>query len=249
MVLRIGHIRTFAASASILCSVSLIFSLSEDTLVRWLARAAIGFCFAILYIIMESWLTERSSNDNRGLIFSIYTTINLAVITAGQLALTLATPKEFFLFALAAILVSFSTVPVAMSAVVALAPLTSIHIRLIYLFERSPLGVSGCFGVRLANGVFRTLGPVFAQHGPENTSGVAIFLNLAVIPGALSQLPLGNLSDRMDRRRIIMAAGIGAAAGAGILLVTSKFWPSALYWNAFVLVFLAFPSTLCVLPI
>ena len=241
LVKRVGHIRTFAAMAAVYGSLCLTFSVLDSTLVWWLARTGTGFSVAVLFIVIESWLNERSTNENRGLIFSVYTAINLTVITVGQMILTMASPKEFLLFALAAILVSLSMVPIALSTAVAPAPLKSIRIRLGYLFERSPVGVVGSLGVGLTNGAFWTMGPIFIQQDSGNASGPAIFMSIAVLAGALGQWPLGKLSDRVDRRRVIIGACVGAMLGAVFLVVASHFLPGTLYLGAIFFGCFSFP--------
>jgi MFS family permease len=229
VVRRVGHIRTFAALVSLATGLVLVHGMFVAPAVWWLARMATGCCFAGLYMVIESWLNEKASNENRGLVFSAYTCINLTVIAAGQMMLPLRPVSDFFLFALAAILISVSTLPVAMTTATAPAPIASVHIRLRHLYRLSPVAVIGCFGVGLANGAFWTLGPVFAQRDVTDARAVALFMSAAVLAGALGQWPFGRLSDRMDRRRVIVAAAIGSAAAAVCLILAGRFWPGGLY--------------------
>ena len=208
LVRRAGHIRCFAALVAIASCVVLLHSLFLSPALWWGLRALTGFCFAVLYMVIESWLNEKSTNETRGLIFSLYTIINLTVITIGQLMLGLDQPENFQLFILASILVSLAAVPVAMTRAEAPAPPKSVRIRLRHLYRLSPVGAVGCLVVGLANGSFWALAPVFAQDKGASTWGVAIFMSVAVIAGALAQYPLGRLSDKMDRRKVIIAAGL-----------------------------------------
>lgn len=216
LIRRAGHIRAFTALVAIASCVVLLHSLFLNAYLWWALRAMTGFCFAVLYMIIESWLNEKSTNDTRGFVFSLYTIINLTVITIGQLMLGLDRPEGFPLFLLASILVSLAAVPVALTRAEAPAPVSSVRLRLKHLYQLSPVGVIGCLAVGLANGSFWALAPVFAQNKGANTWGVAIFMSTAVIAGALGQWPLGRLSDKMDRRRVIVGAACGAAI-AGLL--------------------------------
>jgi len=218
LIRRAGHIRAFAALVAIASCVVLVHSLFLNPYLWWLLRAMTGFCFAALYMIIESWLNEKSTNDTRGFVFSLYTVINLTVITIGQLMLGLDRPEGFPLFLLASILVSLAAVPVALTKAEAPAPVRSVKLRLLHLYRLSPVGVVGCLAVGLANGSFWALAPVFAQEKGADPWGVAVFMSVAVLAGALSQWPLGRLSDKMDRRRVIIGAAVGAAT-AGILFV------------------------------
>ncbi len=241
VVRRAGHIRSFAAMVAIASSVALLHALVVDAYAWWILRMTTGFCFAVLYMVIESWLNERSTNENRGLIFSIYTIINLTVITIGQLMLMLDDPWSFPLFSLASILVSLAAVPIALTTAQAPAPIEAVRIRFAYLYKLSPVGVMGCFAVGLANGAFWSLAPVFAQTEDSSTARVALFMSVAVIAGALGQWPLGRLSDRMDRRKVIVLAAFGAAlAGVG-MTVFNPFWDWAIFVFIFLFGLFAFP--------
>jgi len=219
LVRPVGHIRAFTALVSIASTTAIAHVLLTDAVVWWLLRAVTGFCFAALYMIIESWLNERATNQNRGAIFSIYTIINLTVLTAGQMMITLDTPASFVLFALASILVSLAAVPVAMTTAPAPAPIATVHIRIRHLYRISPVGFVGGLIVGLANGAFWSLGPLYAQGIGLDTTGIAIFMSAVVLAGAVGQWPIGYLSDRRDRRLVIVAGGIGAMAAAIALAV------------------------------
>ena len=217
LIRRVGHIRTFAALVSIVCALTLLHGLVDEKFVWWLARGLTGICFATIYVVIESWLNDRSTNENRGMIFSVYTVICLTVITTGQLAVMIASPMDFTLLAIAAILISLAAVPIVVSVATAPTPPATVTIRIRYLFERSHVAVVACFGVGMTNGAFWTLAPVFAQRDTPGTEAAAIFMSAAVIAGAAGQLPLGFLSDRMDRRLVIIGASMGASIGATAL--------------------------------
>lgn len=218
LIRRAGHIRAFAALVAVASCVVLVHSLVLEPHLWWVLRAMTGFCFAALYMIIESWLNEKSTNETRGFVFSLYTIINLTVMTIGQLMLTLDRPEDFPLFMLASILVSLATVPIALTKAQAPAPIRSVKIRLLHLYRLSPVGVVGCLAVGVANGSFWSLAPVFAQEKGADTWGVAVFMSVAVLAGALGQWPLGRLSDKMDRRKVIIGAAC-CAAFAGLLFV------------------------------
>jgi MFS family permease len=192
-------------------------------------------------MIIESWLNEKSSNENRGFVFSLYTIINLTVVTIGQLMLGLDRPESFPLFLLASILVSLAAVPIALTRAEAPAPVRSVKIRLRHLYRLSPVGVIGCLAVGLANGSFWALAPVFAQDKGADTWGVAIFMSVAVIAGALGQWPLGQLSDKMDRRRVIIGSACGSAIAGVLFVLWAPPWGPGLLALVFLFGLFAFP--------
>lgn len=238
LVRRVGHIRTFTAMASIVAAVSLGHGLIALPWPWWTMRAVTGFCFAVLYIVIESWLNERSTNETRGTVLSAYLFINLTVITVGQMMITLSDPAELNLFALASILVSAAVVPVALSAAAAPQPIETVRVRVSRIYRASPVAFAGCLGVGLANGAFWTLAPLFVQRSGFDITAVALFMSATVLGGAAGQWPAGFLSDRMDRGRlIVIMSGMSGLLGIAHIVSGSISLPallgSAAAWGAF----------------
>jgi MFS family permease len=220
LVARSGHIRAYLAMTALASVVVLLHALYVEPVAWWALRAVTGYCFAVLYVVIESWLNACSNNRTRGTVFSVYTTINLTVITAGQMMLGFASPETFTLFAFAAILVSLAALPVAFTRKASPLQPEFVYPRIAKLYRISPVGVAGCFAVGLANGAFWGLGPVFAQNVGFNVSEIAVFMSAVVLGGALAQWPLGGLSDRIDRRLVmIVAAIIAMLAGVVLMLI------------------------------
>ena len=214
---RVGHIRTFTTMSAIATACILGFGLQQAPLVWWVLRASSGVCFAVLYVVIESWLNERATNETRGLILSAYLIINLTVITIGQMLVTVASPSTFTLFALTAILISLGAVPVALTRAIAPAPPAALRPRLGVLFTNSPVGFVACLAVGVCNGAFWALSPMFAHDSGMGVRGIALFMSATVIGGAIGQWPFGWLSDNMDRRRVIVACCVGASLIAAAL--------------------------------
>lgn len=217
IVRRVGHIRSFAVLAAIGACVVLLFELVVHPLVWIVLRMLSGFCFAGLYMVIESWLNESAENSNRGQIFSTYMVINLTAITLGQLMLPLGDPARYELFAVTAIAITLALVPIGLTTSTAPQPIRQVQLRLGRLYRMSPVGLAGCFFVGLANGAFGGLGAVFADSIGMSTTGIALFMSAALVGGALVQLPLGRLSDRIDRRQVI-AMSCGFAMIFGLVL-------------------------------
>lgn len=135
LIRRAGHIRAFTALASIASATALFHALATDPVVWWCLRMVVGFCFAGLYLIIESWLNERASNQNRGLVMGIYTMIVLSMNVVGQMLLILGDPQSFVLFAAVSILISLAAVPVALTASVPPTPLAEATLRPIALYK------------------------------------------------------------------------------------------------------------------
>ena len=203
ITIKVGHIRVFAAYAAISSTAILIQSLVV-TVPLWIAMRLIsGFCFAGLYIVAESWLNDRATNETRGKLLSLYMVVTYIGIGAGQLLLNLANPLEFQLFILISILISVAVVPLLLSAGSPPTFHDSVRISLFELFRLTPLGIVSMFAVGLVTATFFALGPVYAQRIGLNIRDTSYFMTAAVIGTVLLQGPIGALSDRFDRRKVL----------------------------------------------
>lgn len=217
VVARVGHIRSFGAFAALTAAASLCYVLVLNIPLWILLRLITGFCFAALYMIIESWINEKSTNETRGQVLSIYRMVDLAAITLGQYMLTWADPAGFVLFSLVALCICISIIPVSLTVASAPEPLTKTSLNLGKLMRVSPLAVLGALSVGLANGAFWGISPIFVQELGYDLVMVALFISAAIISGALAQVPIGWVSDRIDRRIVVIAVG-GASAASGVFL-------------------------------
>lgn len=225
LVKNVGHIRAFTALASIASAVALAYVLLVDAYVWQLMRGISGFCFAGVAMIIESWINERVSNAVRGRVLSIYRVVDLGGLTIGQLLLSLADPGTFVLFAVVSILVSLSLVPVALTTATTPKPIRSARLNLRRVFKVAPFSAFGTLLVGLASSAFWAIGPVYVQNlGFENWL-ISAFMGVVIMGGALAQWPLGALSDRMDRRKLILAVALLASMAGMVLMLTSQMGP------------------------
>ncbi len=218
ITIKVGHIRVFAAFAAVSSAAILIHALFV-TVPVWVAMRLIsGFCFAGLYIVAESWLNDRASNETRGKLLSMYMVVTYIGIGAGQLLLNLANPVEFQLFILTSILISVAVVPLLLSAGSPPTFHDSVRISLFELFRLTPLGIVSMFAVGLVTATFFALGPVYAQRMGLNIRDTAYFMTAAVIGTVLLQGPIGALSDRFDRRKVLTLVTILTSVAALICI-------------------------------
>ncbi|HET7164946.1 MAG TPA: MFS transporter [Pseudolabrys sp.] len=212
IIQRVGHIRTFAALAAIASTIPLLHLLLIDPVAWMILRALTGFCFAGLFIVVESWLNAAAKIETRGRILSIYGMTGLMAGIGGQLLLPATDPLGFRPFCIVAVTLALSLVPLALSRSTAPSE-ASIGARINprKLYGQSPFGVVAAFLAGATTGAFFTLGPVFAQKRGLDTGEIAIFMSSGTLGGFLMAWPLGWLSDRMDRRPVIIAASITAA--------------------------------------
>jgi MFS family permease len=244
---RVGHIRAFVAFTASATINPLLHALFPTPEVWWALRALNGLCFAGLFMGIESWLSGAATPETRGRILGLYTVINLTVVTLGIQMVGLMEPKSFQLFSLVAILFTLAAVPVALTPNAPPQTPRSTKLRLGWLISVSPVAVLGCFFTGLANSGFWTLAPLYAQGAGLTTAQTALFVTTAVLGGAASQWPVGQLSDRFGRRPLLGLFG-ALASCAGLLLYTfAKGQPGQLYLLAAFYGVCAFPVyPLCV---
>ncbi len=214
LVNRVGHIRVFAAVASLASSSVLVHAVFADPLVWMAMRLVTGFSYAGLYVVVESWLNDRATNETRGQLLSLYMIISLSCLMLGQTLLNLAPPGNPELFILTSVLVSLALVPMSLTVVTAPNLTRAAPISLRELYRTSPLGVIGGLGTGIANSTLLGMGAVFATSIGLPIGQVAYFMMAAIFGGLLLQWPIGRLSDHFDRRRVITVVTLLAALSA-----------------------------------
>ena len=222
MIERVGHIRAFAAFASLASAATIIFPVIVEPY-SWLAlRVLAGYCFAILYMAIESWLNDRIPNESRGRLLAVYMIVNLGSIAGAQQLLNLADPGGFVLFVLSSVLVSLALVPVSLTASSAPTAVPTDRMSLGELYTNSPLAVVGAFAIGLANGAMWGLIPLASIQTGYTTADIATFMSVVVLGGVALQWPVGRLSDMLDRRHvIIMAATVMCAVSVALYIFAS----------------------------
>jgi MFS family permease len=214
LVNSVGHVRVFAALTSLASALILLQGVFVAPLPWTLVRVLMGFCFAGIYVVAESWLNGRVDNQHRGLLLSIYMLVCYAGLGLGQLLLNVADPRSTVLFILVSILISVAMVPMALTS--SSAPEITVPVRVSprKLFRRSPLGVVGVTVAGAVSGCLFTLGAIYADGEGFTTFEVSVFMAVAILAGCVTQLPIGRISDRMDRRSVVIAVCLLSAVGA-----------------------------------
>ncbi|HSH48922.1 MAG TPA: MFS transporter [Halomonas sp.] len=200
----VGHIRVFAALASLTSVAILIHVLFIDPWVWAAMRLITGFAYAGLYVVTESWLNGHAENHLRGRLLAFYMVISYLGMGGGQLLLNAADPSGVALFLIVSILVSLALIPILISYTPQ--PETGVpeSMSLRRLSRISPLGTLGCLLTGIANGCVFGMGAVFATASGMSVDRVAVFMGAFILGGALFQWPLGKLSDKSDRRYVIL---------------------------------------------
>ncbi len=214
IVVQVGHVRVFAALAALASAAVLVHAVFVEIPVWISLRLISGFCFAGLYVVAESWLNQRATNETRGKLLSLYMLVTYIGVGLGQLLLNLGDPKEYPLFVLTSVLISIAVVPLLLSASATPKFEKSVGLRLRDLYRISPLGIVGMFAIGMVTATFFALGPVYGQRLGLNLEKISYFMTAAVVGTILFQWPIGALSDRFDRRLILTIVTLLTAVAA-----------------------------------
>ena len=219
---RVGHIRVFAALASLASIAILLHTVFIDPYSWFFIRILTGVSLSGIYVIMESWLNDKSSNQSRGSILSIYMIITFFFVGLGQFLLNLSDPFKVDLFILVSVLLSFSLIPILLSITEAPNYHNPKRLGLKEFFIISPLGFIGALFIGLSHSALFGYGAVYATAKELSTFQISIFMVIVSSFGAIFQWPIGFLSDRFDRRIILIFVTL-VAAGLSIFIVISSF--------------------------
>ena len=208
LVERVGHVRAFAALAS-LCSVSAIVHVVTIDAVSWTAmRFLAGFCFPGLYVITESWLNAKAENRSRAVVLSVYFVIQTAGSSLGSGLAGVDDPGGAALFVLTSTLISLSLLPLMISRNPAPDYEAPERLSAVRLARISPAAISGAMLNGAAQAAFYIGIPLYGLTLGMQPSEATLLLVVGTLSGAAAQFPIGWLSDRMDRRFVIAGASI-----------------------------------------
>ena len=221
----VGHIRVFAALASMASTATLVYLLTVNPVAWGLMRFATGFCMAGLYVVAESWINDLATNANRGRLLAFYMVVSMGGFAVGQLLLNVPDPSGVQLFLISSVLISLALVPTSLSASSSPPTLTPEVMSVRELAAIVPTGIVVSVLVGMANGALLGMGAVYATQAGLGPGQVSLFMGAPMIGGVIGQVPVGFLADRMPRRTIMIALGFLAAAAAAMLLVVESGTP------------------------
>ncbi len=216
----VGHIRVYAALASMLSATMIIVGLT-DSAPAWMAmRFVSGMCIAGLYVVAESWLNQLASNQNRGRLMAVYMVVTSGAFGIGQVLVGPVDPKTVTAFAVAAMLTSLAVVPVSLSEDAVPPPIVrSLKLPLRQLARQVPTGVGTCVLVGVAHGALVAMGVVYATRVGLSPSEAGRFIAATAVGGVIAQYPISSASDEIDRRFVGVVAACTAVGASVFLLI------------------------------
>ncbi len=224
MIRRVGHVRVFAALASLISAVMILYPTLTEVWAWTAGRVLIGFCFSAVYVTAESWLNNAATNENRGQALSLYMIVQTAGIVVSQALLLAADPSGYVLFVIPSVLVSIAVTPILLSISPTPAFDTTKPMSLKELAGYSPLG---CVGMFLLGGIFSAqfgMASVYGAQAGLSVGQISTFVAMFFVGSVLLQYPIGWISDRMDRRFLVLiVAAIGAVGSLIGMLFGEQF--------------------------
>lgn len=220
----VGHVRVFAALASLASGMILIHILWVDPFIWFMLRFISGMALCGVFITAESWLNSKADNRTRGGLFSFYMVVQTGGFASGNFLLNLAPVQSWQLFVGVSVLFSVGLIPILLADNQAPPPARPTPVGFFELWRLSPLGLVTILGIGIAQGGLYAMGPIWARDFGMSVGTVSIFMAVTLIGGAMSQLPIGRLSDWMDRRLVLTAVSFGAAL-VSLMIVMAE--PSA----------------------
>jgi len=236
IISRVGHIRVFAAFASVASLVVLIHAVYVSPFVWFLLRVLTGISMVSIYTVAESWLNDRASNKNRGSVLSVYMVILYGAMGLGMFLLNFSDPLNFEPFILISVITSAALIPILLTKRKAPTFKKISTMSLQEAFISSPFGMVSSFFYGTIQSALFTLLAVYAATMNFSIFQISLVTFMLAVSGAISQWPIGKLSDIFDRRKVIIIVTFAAAffAFCAILssrqmylpgdLATSKFW-------------------------
>jgi MFS family permease len=221
LIMRAGHIRAFAALVSLMSAAAIMHPVLIDPTAWFVIRVISGFSLAGFYMIVESWLNETATNENRGTIMSVYIVILFGALMLGQVSIASMSISSFIPFVIASVSVSLAVMPVSLTTSTQPAPITLVRFRPAQLFKNSPAAFVGILLIGTSQGALLTLTPLYGSQIGLSTNQSAFYAAAIIGGGLLAQWPVGRLSDQIDRRLVLVGLGCATAAASLAIVVFS----------------------------
>ena len=212
LIRRSGHARTFAMTAAASAISALLHPLFIDVGFWCLLRVLTGFSLAGAYSIIESWLQAKLTNQNRGRVFGVYRVADMSGTIIAQGMIALLDPASYAAYNIVASVACMSLLPLALTRSVPPELPEKVGIQPFFALRLSPLAGLGVLTAGMTNAAFRMIGPVYAVEVGLQAREIALFLVLGVVGGALVQIPAGYITDRFNRRHVLMAFSLATIA-------------------------------------
>ncbi|MDR7120008.1 MFS transporter [Rheinheimera soli] len=203
LIARVGHIRAFVASAGITTASALGHALIDDLAIWLVLRLMVGMGMMCMYMVLESWLNEQADSKNRGTVFASYMIVSYLGLVLGQLAISLNPELTLKPLLIVAMCFALCIVPLALTRRIHPAPLQPAPLKIKLFWQKVPQSLTTIAMAGVIVGSFYGLAPAYIAHSGASTEQVAAYMATTVVAGLVAQWPMGRLSDKIKRSRLI----------------------------------------------
>lgn len=215
----IGHIRAFSAMAAVSTSTIILAGMVVEPWMWMVLRLVNGYCLAVLFGVIESWLNAKVDNAIRARVLSVYRYADLASSTSAQYFLPWFGGEGFVLFGISAMVFALSITPISLADRSSPAAPDKLRFDIGFVWRMSPLAATGCVAIGLTNTVYRALGPIYCLGLGFSDTEIALFMSASILSGAVLQYPLGHFSDKHGRRPAILVSTFGGLIASVLLFL------------------------------
>lgn len=230
---RVGYVRVFAALVAFASIAVLVYAMFVNQYAWFTMRFLTGFCYAGIYVITESWLNRETSNANRGQVLAIYVIVLYLGLFGGQFLLQMGSTNGYFLFVFSSIIISLSSIPLLLTSRPSPIITTMGRMTLKKLYQRSPLGFISAFLANFSGGILTSMSATYAKSVGMSNLQLSYFVGAAYIGCILLQFPIGKLSDKVDRRKMIIVVAFISSIIAFVCSRQLDFWSQTLTFTLF----------------
>lgn len=203
LIMRVGHLRIFAAVSSVCSALILIHLLYINPIAWTIERLLMGVATAVLMVVCESWLNDAADNSNRGKVLALYTILSWGLPAVGVYVLRFNDTGTPFFFILASIFISIAVIPMLLSASRTPTFIETERLGLKKLYKMSPTGIVGGFLSGIIHGILMAVAAIYATVSGFNVTETSNLITLSIMGGIVTQWPIAMISDRFDRRTVI----------------------------------------------
>jgi MFS family permease len=209
-----GHVRAFLVLSLFSAVFALAYPISTTPGTWAVFRFATGAATAGIYVVSESWLAGAGHPRTRGRLLAVYLLVVNAGYGLGQLLLGIDSPQGFILFGVAAGLIALAVLPLIAVKPEGPPKTNLARLGIVELVKAAPLGVATSYVTGVGVGGILGFGAVYGTSVGMSVQRVGLLMGAAMAGGIALQWPIGALSDRINRRHVIIGASLFAGAFA-----------------------------------
>jgi MFS family permease len=237
----VGHSRTFAVFAAMGTIGAIAHPMWIDVTFWTVLRILSGLCVAGCYTVIEAWFQAKLTNDNRGKVMGVYRVVDIGASSLAQMMIGFLEPGAYVSYNLLAIMACACILPLTLTTSKQPEAPSRPRLHPIRTAITSPLGVAGVIVAGVSSSSFRMAGPIYGQDVGLTPIQIGQFLAAVLVGGAATQIPVGWLADKYDRRWVLLWLSVTSIAICFAIAWVNSSDPTTIYTMAFLFGLFTFP--------